>query len=184
MENKKIIFSIFLLVVFVQLFVPVKIIYDSEEIISNGTEFKFRTAPIDPIDPFRGKYIFLQFKENTVNVESEKDWKIGESIFALIENDKNGFAKIKSIEKTEPLENLNFVNVKITSIFQNKIIIQYPFNRFYMEETKAGKAETIYNNSIFDTTKITYALVSIKNGNSIIQNIFVDDVPINNFLQK
>lgn len=78
------------------------------------------------------------------------------------ENDENGFAKIKSIQKEKPETTIDFVKSKITMVFQNKVTVIYPFDRYYMEETKAGKAEIIYNNSIIDTNKITYALVSVK----------------------
>lgn len=181
MLNKNILFVIFLIVVIVQLFVPAKIIYDSEDILTNGKDFKFRSAPIDPIDPFRGKYIFLQFKENSFNVYNTNEWTNGETIFACIENDDNGFAKIKSILKEEPDVNSDFVKAKIAMVFQNKVTINFPFDRFYMEETKAGKAETIYNNSIIDTNKITYAIVSVKNGNALIKNIFIDEKPITEY---
>ncbi|MFZ1289259.1 MAG: GDYXXLXY domain-containing protein [Melioribacteraceae bacterium] len=184
MKNKKILFTIFFLVVIIQLFVPAKMIYDNEDVLSTGKEFKFRTAPIDPIDPFRGKYIFLQYKENIIEIENEKNWKIGETVFLILENDKNGFAKIKSVSMKFIQNNNNFVKAKIVSIFSNKLTINYPFDRFYMEETKAGKAETSYNKSLADTNKITYALVAIKNGNAVLKNIFIDDIPIKEFVNK
>lgn len=184
MLNKNILFVIFLIVVIVQLFVPAKIIYDSEDILADGKEFKFRTAPIDPIDPLRGKYIFLQFKENSINVNNSNDWANGETIFVSFENDENGFAKIKSIHKEKPEATIDFVKSKITMVFQNKVTVIYPFDRYYMEETKAGKAEIIYNNSIIDTNKITYALVSVKNGNAIIKNIYIDEIPITEYIKN
>jgi uncharacterized membrane-anchored protein len=178
MKNKVILFSIFLVVIIIQLFVPAKIIFDSEDILNTGIEFKFRTAPIDPNDPFRGKFIFLQYKENTINVENEKDWELGETVFVILDNDENGFAKLKSVTKSIPVENTNFVKAKIASIYEKTITINYSFDRFYMEETKAPKAEQVYNESLADSTTITFGLVAVKDGNAILKDIIINDTSI------
>ena len=59
------IFLIFLAVVLVQLVVPAKMIFDKEVILKTGTIYKFKTQPIDPSDPFRGKYVTLNYELNT-----------------------------------------------------------------------------------------------------------------------
>ena len=61
MDTKKIIFPAFILLVLVQLFVPANMILEQEDILKNGTPYKFKTAPIDPYDPFRGKYVWLGY---------------------------------------------------------------------------------------------------------------------------
>lgn len=71
MNKKKILLLSFFLVAVVQLYVPSKMIWDREEVLRTGTEYKFRTAPIDPTDPFRGKYITLRFDDNTVDIPGE-----------------------------------------------------------------------------------------------------------------
>ena len=55
MIKMKILLSVFILVALVQLFVPAKMILDREDILDMGKEYKFKTEPIDPNDPFRGK---------------------------------------------------------------------------------------------------------------------------------
>lgn len=54
MTNKKTLLSVFILVAIVQLYVPAKMILDREDILDTGKEYKFKTEPIDPNDPFRG----------------------------------------------------------------------------------------------------------------------------------
>ena len=61
MNNKRNLILLLLLVC-LQLFVPAKMIYDHEAILNKGKVFKFKTAPVDPSDPIRGKYITLQFE--------------------------------------------------------------------------------------------------------------------------
>jgi uncharacterized membrane-anchored protein len=71
MDRKKILILAFALMVVAQFYVPISMITESEDILSEGTPYKFRTAPIDPNDPFRGKYITLSFKENFCTVSDK-----------------------------------------------------------------------------------------------------------------
>ena len=65
MINKKTQIVLFVLVALAQLYVPAKMIWDQEDVLKNGSEYKFKTDPVDPNDPFRGKYITLSFDNNT-----------------------------------------------------------------------------------------------------------------------
>src|SRR5690554_461138 len=75
MDNKKFLFIAFILVAIIQLAVPAKMIWDKENVLKSGKEFKFETAPVDPTDPFRGKYIALNYKENTYSSDDSSTWK-------------------------------------------------------------------------------------------------------------
>ncbi len=181
MNSKKVIFPIFILVALAQLSVPSKMIWDREEVLENGKEFKFKTAPIDPSDLFRGKYIVLRYDETTVEIPKEHDWVRGEDIYVSLIKDKEGFAKIKSISKEKINENEDFVKAEVsfvTSYETSELTIEYPFDRFYMEESKAYDAELSYTESLRDTTSVTYALVSIKNGDAVLKDVLIDGIPI------
>ena len=181
MKNKNIIIILFLLVALAQLFVPAQMIYDQEDILDTGKLVKFQCEPIDPNDPFRGKYITLNFKENRIKVKNWKNWKNNETVFAKIKTSKEGFAKIKSISKTEPKDNSTYLKLKINYIAEyedNKIYLDFPFNRFYMNENKAKNAEEVYTESTIDTTKIAYALVATKNGEAVIKDVLIDNISI------
>ena len=56
------IFIIFIVVGLVQLFVPANMILNEETILKSGTVYKFKTRPVDPNDPFKGKYINLNYQ--------------------------------------------------------------------------------------------------------------------------
>lgn len=181
MNNKKITVPGFILVVLVQLFVPAKMIYDKEKVALTGTDYKFKTAPVDPGDPFRGKYILLNYEENSVKVSNPGEWASGETAYVSIENGSEGFAKISSVSKNKPGDTKNFIRVKVSYASQDssgQIFIEYPFDRFYMEESKAPEAEVMYNASRVDTAQVTYAVVSILNGEAVLKDVLVNGVPI------
>lgn len=182
MKNKNILITLFLFVVIAQLFVPSQMIYNQEDILNTGKIVKFQCEPIDPNDPFRGKYITLRFKESGIKVSNSKGWNQNETVFAEIITSKEGFAKIKSLSKTEPKDNSIYLKLKISYITdydnEKKIYLDLPFNRFYMNENKAKNAETVYAESTIDSTKIAYALVATKNGEAVIKDVLIDNISI------
>lgn len=181
MDSKKILLTAFVVVAIVQLYVPAKMIWDQEEILDAGVEYRFKTAPIDPYDPFRGKYITLSFEENNVAVPEEEDWRAGESVYVSLKTDKEGFAGIRYASKTRPTDDWDFVKAKVQMVAGHnpkELIIEYPFNRYYMQESKAYDAEIMYRESQQDTTKVTYALVSVRNGEAVLKDVMIDGTPI------
>ena len=187
MDRKKIVWVLFVLVAFAQQYVPAKMILDREEVLSTGTEYKFETAPIDPSDPFRGKYITLRYAENTIQVKDDKNWTIGEPIYVSLEKDGNGFAKITAVTKERPNDGKDFFKAEVSYITgngSNNLIIDYPFDRYYMEESKAYEAELSHRRAQQDTSQVTYALVNIKNGNAVLKDVLINGIPIREIVKK
>lgn len=187
MNSKKILLTAFILVAIVQLAIPGKMIWDREKILETGKDFKFETAPVDPSDPFRGKYIVLDYKENSFDVESTKEWIDGTNVYVILKTDTKGFAKIDDVSSEKPTADLDFVEVKVDYVIDGsskRLFISYPFDRFYMEESKAYPAEQAYVKSQLDSTKTTYALVSIKNGDAVLKDVLIDGIPIRDVVER
>lgn len=181
MANKKLLLVTFCVVALIQLYVPAKMIFDSEDVLTTGKEFKFKTEPIDPNDPFRGKYITLRFEENHMEQLTDTNWVANQDIYVELIRDVDGYAKIKTISKTEPSNTEDYVKSKVNyySQFNEKVVyIDYPFERYYMEETKAPDAEIAYRESARDTSQNTYALVNIKKGQAVLKDVFINEISI------
>ena len=184
MINRKQVLFFFILVALAQLYVPAKMIFDREDVLETGTEYKFKTAPIDPSDPFRGKYITLNYVNNSINVKDDGSWVDGETVYVTFLTDDNGFADIDNISKEKPSNTQNFLKTKSRLIYPNemdpyvKLVIDYPFDRFYMGEFKANDAEKAYSRSLQDTSRVTYALVVIKNGDAVLKDVLIDGISI------
>ena len=187
MFNKKIFIIGFLLIACIQLYVPAKMIYDQENVLSSGNEFKFKAAPIDPNDPFRGKYITLRFEATTFPVQNKNEWAINDEVFVQLQNDSAGFAQIRTVSKKRPVNDPDYIKAKIAFIMEDGRVnmrIDYPFDRYYMEESKAQAAEDMYRESIIDSTQIAYALVNIKEGEAVIRDVMIDGVSISNLVKS
>ena len=169
---------LFVLMCLAQWFVPGKMIFDNEFTKNNGAVYKFKTRPIDPTDPFRGKYVTLSFQEDAIVVDSTSTWDFGDVIFVEFTTDEDGFAKpTAAYHEIPPSENYLKTRVNYVSKYdkETKVFYDIPFSRLYMEESKASEAERVYWESLSDTTQVTYALVSIGKGNAVLQNVYIND---------
>lgn len=181
MMDKRIVLPVFILIVLAQLYVPVKMILDREAILNKGTAYKFKTEPIDPNDPFRGKYISLRYEEDMIQVQNETDWVYGEMIYAFLTTDSEGYAKIQSVSKVPPTSEQDYLKTKVSYVSSNgshQLTIDYPFNRYYMEESKAYDAELTYRESQLDSNQVAYALVNIKEGEAVLADVLINGVSI------
>ncbi|OED36702.1 hypothetical protein AB832_05475 [Flavobacteriaceae bacterium (ex Bugula neritina AB1)] len=177
-------FIIFIVIALAQIFVPIQMIMDSEDTIDSGKAYRFKTRPIDPTDPFRGKYITLQYEVNHF-ITSDSTYVVGEEIYVYIQNDNEGFAEVYDVSK-EPLDiEKDYVKTRVTYYYKGKVSFQLPFNTFYMEETKAYDAELAYNKANRDSlSNNIYALVYVKGDRAILKDVFINDIPIQEFVDK
>ncbi|MFT2007679.1 GDYXXLXY domain-containing protein [Pontibacter sp. 13R65] len=188
MKLSIIIVPAFILVCLAQLYVPISMIRNREAILRYGKEFKFLTAPIDPSDPFRGKYIVLNFTQNIFPVEDASAWPEDKVIYLHLQTNQNGFATISKISQAPPADTIDYIASKVEYVShhngRNHVFFQFPFDRFYMEESKAYEAELAYTASQQDTTQQTYALVRVKEGEAVLSDVLINGVPIKEMVER
>lgn len=167
-----------------QWYVPGKLILDEEKILSEGKVFKFKTAPVDPSDPFRGKYITLSFEENSIKIVNPDEWKNAKRIYVSLE-DSAGYALISTVSMYEP-ENADYVKAEIQYIsdYDTTLYIRYPFERFYLEESKASEAEKLYWEAQRDSSVTAYAEVSILEGNAALKDVFINSRSVKEIVKE
>ncbi len=179
-------FMLFMLVAIVQLLVPAQMILGQETILDTGAAYKFRTQPIDPSDPFRGKYITLRYEMNA-GISKDSLWERNEDAYVYLKKDSLGFAELMKVSKT-PLDIENdYVIVKTRWYDQNKKTIHFnlPFDRFYMEESKAKPAEDAYREAQRDSLpNNTYGLVYIKEGDAVLKDVLINEIPIADYVEQ
>ena len=119
MLNKKVTLLLFILLALVQLYVPAMMILRREEIIATGSEYKFETAPVDPYDPFRGRYITLNFQETRVPVTDLSDWKEGDVVYAVLGTDEEGLAIFTEALKSPPDTSQDYLTTQVEYIVEH-----------------------------------------------------------------
>jgi uncharacterized membrane-anchored protein len=154
-----------------QWFVPFNMIYEQEALRADGKIFRFETEPVDPVDPYRGNYLNLSFKADRLS-GTEDDFEPDDVVCVLLGQDSAGFAKILSVSAEVPSHTTDYVTAKVNNVYDGNIYIQYPFERFYLEESKAMKAEQVYNDN--SSRHVAYAEVHIKNGKAAIADVKIN----------
>jgi uncharacterized membrane-anchored protein len=176
---KYLIWICFIIMIVAQWYIPGNMIFEKERVLDKGELIKFQTAPIDPNDPFRGKYVFLSFRENRFKPINASEFDRGNKIYVLLKKDHDNYATIANISATKPGERVLFVNARVDYLEENGTVhINYPFDRFYMEEYKAPVAERIYNEMRIDSTQKAYALLNVLDGDAVIKDVFINDSSI------
>jgi len=178
MGNRKILIPVFIAMVLLQLLVPFQMVFNSEGVIAEGVEYKLKTRPYDPKDPFRGNYVRLNFEISRYTAVDTTGWKKGKQVYVILRKDADGFGEIGHVMKVNPGDFADYLKATLSNFYQTRkgtqLVLNFPFERFYMQEEKAPVAERIFNASARDSTKQTYAIVSVNKGEAILRDVQID----------
>jgi uncharacterized membrane-anchored protein len=192
MKYKKILVIAFFLMAIIQLAIPASMIIQQESTLKNGTIYKFRTEPVDPYDAFRGRYVALNIETNEVPVPAGKHFEQYQKVYASLKKDKNGFAIIESVS-TEVPEGKDYIKAKVAyngfinnllNRVPDKVKINLPLDRYYMEEKSAPEAEKAYMEHSTRKTRDAYITVRILKGNSVIEDLFIGGKPVLEYIKQ
>lgn len=176
MMKRKLFF--FFLLALAQLTVPLYMAYHWEDIRQTGHAYLWETQPIDPYDAFRGRYVELGFKEAKGPIADGEEIKFGQTAYASISVNREGYAYIESIAIHKPDQG-DYVQVKVIQLEDGRARVLLPFRRFYMTEDLAPLAETAYRKSGRQNSHI---LVKIKDGLGVVDQLYIGDQTIYEYL--
>jgi uncharacterized membrane-anchored protein len=171
-----------------QLAIPGYMIHRQEMTLRDGRAYKFRTRPVDPYDAFRGRYVALYFEQSQAPWSGTTQIQHREKAYARVEEGPDGFAVICEVTPQPPSTG-EYFKVQTSHINRETsprtVHFTMPFNRYYMEETKAPLAERAYrdNNRRGQSNSSTYAVVRIRDGHAALEDLYVGGKPIAQFLQ-
>lgn len=182
MRNMLII-GLFLCVSTAQIVTPVSMIIKRESVLKNGEQFKFKTAPVDPYDAFRGRYVALRIENDYVPSTKEVTLTSGQAVYALISVDNQGFAKLDTLSTNRPRDK-SYIQTKVRYVQGDKVYLDLPIDRYYMEEKGAPAAEKIYWKYSRRGTQEAYVAVRIKEGFVVIESLYVGGQRIEDLVKQ
>lgn len=184
---KPLFFLAFVMMAFAQWLVPGNMIWERSSVLKNGKTYKFQSMPVDPVNPFKGRYVALNFAETRFRATKDHGLSYGDKIYVTFNTNDSGFAKIKTLHKSLP-PGADYIKAKVGYIDDwNEdsvavINIDYPFEEYYTEEFKAPKIERLYIDTAM-RAELTYALVKVYKGNCVIENLFINNKPVEELLK-
>lgn len=175
-----------LLIFLVQLAVPIYMIVEQRVILNEGKAYKFKTRPIDPYDPFRGRYVTLNFlaDDATFFLQTQNQLKNGQKVYASLLTDDKGYAYISNVSIEKPESTHDFIRVEVLyHSLDHNYYIRLPFNRYYAPEKLAPEIEKAVwrrnNNQVEDV----FALVKVYKGKSSLEELYINQRPAIDFVK-
>lgn len=181
--STKTLLLLFAAVVVAQWLIPLQMVFSKDKVLSQGQVYRFKVRPVDPNDPFRGKYVVLNIDQSMVKIENPEDWQSGETIYLQLARDEEGWAYALKASKEKPEDNSDFLTAKVDFVsyeIPSQVFIQYPFTRYYMEETKAPEAERL----LMSDSLSAYLRVRVLNGESAIEALMIGEMTIEEWLDS
>lgn len=181
MKNRKWLLSLFILVACIQLTVPLFMAWRWEDVLQTGRRFYWQTAPVDPYDAFKGRYVALQFKENTVAGVDIDKLAAGQLVYASIGENEEGKAYISGISMVRP-DSGYYVKARAYATGKDVVHVTLPFTRYYLPEEQAVQADAVYRESAGKQTGV--AAVRIKDGYGVVEQLYIGDKTLQEVLQQ
>ena len=172
-----------------------------EMTLAAGSVYKMKTAPVDPADPFRGRYVAIRavlrlpapLAPDVValldQVGAGRPNSARKTGYAVLGNDAEGFARVVDVVPAPPRSG-DYLEIKAVSLrpigseapgrpreFARDVVL--PFDRYYMSEAAAPAAEQRYRDaSRRNDDSDTWISVRVRNGIGVIEGWFIDGVRI------
>lgn len=187
--NRKTAVALFIVLSLVQIGVPLATIRTHEDTLRNGTPYKFRTAPVDPYDAFRGRYVALNYANTTASSTIQEPPPYGTQVYVGLQTDAEDYAEFHGLSMNPP-DSGDYLRVFFLYAdpeYPGMAQFRLPFDRFFMEESLAPRAEAAYlqfGNIPDNSTDNTYALVRVRSGRAVIEDLYIRDTPIHEFLSR
>lgn len=168
---------VFILVACTQLAVPASMIWEREKTLRQGHVWKFRTAPVDPVDAFRGRYIALQFEVETQPITPPPDARYGETVFVTLRADAEGFAMIDQVLSAPP-EGDGFIEAQLQGT-----AVSLPFDVYWVNERDASAAESAYRAQSTGEKRNAFVMVRVLKGIAALEQLYLDGMPLGEYLR-
>ena len=140
--------------------VPGYLVIQHYDILRSGRIFKFTVEPYDPYDPFRGRY---------VAIHAPALRRAGDGLYSFLAEDDEGFAYIAASRDELPGDR-TIPYVKNLEI-----------SRYYLNEKIAPRVERLQR-SRAEGLKM-YVQVAVKNGGYVIEGMYVDGIPVEEYAE-
>jgi hypothetical protein len=172
-----------------------------EVTLAAGRVYRVKTVPVDPADPFRGRYVAIRPVLTLPNPVAPEVASLLDQVgafrpntarkraYAALGQDGDGFARVEQVVAEPPTSGdyLEIAEVRRRTNGppdpdrQPELVrdIVLPFDRYYMAEAAAPAAEQRYRETVGrDGDTRTWITIRVRNGVGVIEGLFIDGVRI------
>jgi uncharacterized membrane-anchored protein len=147
-------------------------LWRGETTLRSGAVYRFLTAPVDPVDPFRGRYVRLAFQPALVPVAGGAELSAGDTAYVELGVDEEGFGELVRAHGSPPAA--DHLALAVHGASESLVTVQLPFERFYAEEGRAMQIdrERWRAGGRFAVT------VRVKDGHGVVESLALGEAPV------
>ena len=137
--KRPVVLGLFVLLCLAQLWVTGSGIARYERTLGEGVVYRFESAPMDPEDPFRGRYVRLSFVAEETALPMPESQRRSRKVYAVLGADDRGFAVFTELLEEAPAQGDYLYVDAWPARVENDVVarLTLPFNRYFMEESMA-----------------------------------------------
>lgn len=169
----------------IQLATPAYLVARHERTLRDGEVFRFHTAPVDPYDAFRGRYVALAVEPNRVKLDDPaQSFKHRQKIFVTLDRDADGFATLRGANVSRPKKGA-YLSARAWGVdHEGYLRVRLPMDRYYLPEDEAPEAERAYREHSRVGQRTAEVQVRVLRGEGVIEDLVVDGRPIRAWLAE
>jgi uncharacterized membrane-anchored protein len=191
MNSQRVLLSILIFGAAAQWLVPAGMIFRREQALRHGETFRFRVAPVDPYDAFRGRYVALN-PTATVAPTTHR-FRQNQTLYLRLDNDADGFVRLAEAASKPGRDG---VWMRARAVWNNdvgwgqaakplsEVRVALPLDRFYMDESSAPRAELLYQRRAGSAASNTWIQVRVDRRQAVIEDLYIDGRPIRQVLNE
>ena len=173
---------IFAIAALAQWAAPLSQIWTHEQTLTQGTLIKLKCSAPDPYDPLRGRYLAVRPEQREASVPASMKLQRGMQVYATFTTGADGLAAISSLSLTPPASGA-YICLKAGYVYSDKTNIDWPFDRFYINEKLAPEADKWFAENI-RSAKGIIAEVRVLNGRAVLADLSLDGKPFREILKE
>jgi len=189
--------AVFTAVCAAQIWVPVSLIRTHERVLREGKAFKVRAHLVDPADPFRGRFVRLEFDLRTAPVSRGESAILSGKAWATLEEGPDGFARASALFVDRPnvpvyvgVRARGYAGGVVRSAERNaprrrvvtgEVDLDLPLDRYYMTERKAPAAEKAIRERGESDRDDVWAILRVLDGVAVIEGLYVAGIPVEEY---
>lgn len=173
---------LFCLVSLAQWAAPLSQIFKYERTLANGALIRLKCTAPDPYDPLRGRYLAVRPEQSTARVAKDQKLHAGQVAFVTLRTSADGLTELDEA-CAEPPASGAFIRVAVQWDSGDEVSIEWPFERYYLNEELAPEADKWFAESIRNT-KGVIAEVRLHDGVAVLENLSFDGRSLRDILKE
>lgn len=171
---------VFVVAAAAQWLLPLWGVWRHERVIARGTVVRIECGAPDPYDPLRGRYLAVRPLESGFAMPEGMPEGERVPVWATLAVGADGLARIESLS-LEPVAGPTVVQLAARSPRSDRnreaVIIEWPFDRFYLNERLAPDADRLLAERLAEDTR-PVAEVCLLEGRAVLTDVLIDGVSI------